>query len=136
MVNKHDTYNHAHPGQMRVNVGSDILSLARLERVFERFGEAFVRRILSPGEREAYAVLTSEARRMQFLGGRFCGKEAVFKALAGVTLVRPTWQRVSILAPRGSAKPLVHVDGRVCENVSLSISHEEAYVVAVACSME
>lgn len=62
---------------MIVGIGTDIVSVARIERALARHGERFAERILAPGEREAYRCAASP---VHFLAKRFAAKEAAAKA--------------------------------------------------------
>lgn len=73
-------------------------------------------------------ALGSEKRCLEYLGGRFCGKEAIFKAVPNAAL---TWKRVSILS-QPSGRPQIVIDGKVVKDVEVSISHEDDYVIATA----
>jgi len=61
-----------------VGVGTDIVSVARMQRNLRRHGERFARRVLTPAELEAFS---RTARPAHFLAKRFAAKEAVVKAL-------------------------------------------------------
>lgn len=58
-------------------IGTDLVRIARLERVLARRGEAFARRILAEEEFRDFATSTAPAR---FLAKRFAAKEATAKA--------------------------------------------------------
>lgn len=61
-----------------IGIGSDIVSLARIKRIWERYQEAFPRRILNKAELEHF----SKARcKVAFLAKRYAAKEATAKAL-------------------------------------------------------
>lgn len=63
---------------MIYGVGTDIVSVARIAATLERYGDAFVDRILAPEEME---VFRSVLRPERFLAKRFAAKEALSKAL-------------------------------------------------------
>lgn len=88
---------------MIYGVGTDLVALDRVERLLARYGERFVRRVLMPLEREAYA---RSRRPVNFLGQRFAAKEACSKAF-GLGLRHPaTLHQIGVVAdPRG--KPLL-----------------------------
>lgn len=118
---------HTHVPEM---IGTDILSLKRLKGVLARFPRRIVDKLLSEPEKKQFQLLGSDRRRLEFLGGRFCGKEAIFKA---ADLAALTWKRVSILPPPGmKGRPRVFIDGNLAEEMEISISHEEEFVVATA----
>lgn len=62
---------------MIVGIGTDIVSVARIEAAMERHGEAFPRKILSEQELPEYA---GQAHPARFLSKRFAAKEAFAKA--------------------------------------------------------
>ncbi len=63
---------------MIYGVGTDIVSVGRIAATLERYGDAFVRRILAPEEMETFR---STIRPERFLAKRFAAKEALSKAL-------------------------------------------------------
>ncbi len=60
-------------------LGMDLIELARIERVLARFGDTFLKHILSPGERRDLPA--AKAARTAFVASRFAVKEAAAKAL-------------------------------------------------------
>jgi len=104
--------------------GIDIVSVARIQRALDRFGESFAARILTPAE---LAIFRARADAARFLAGRFAAKEAIYKA-AGMDDL--TWQRVAVL-PEGR-RPVVWVDGVRRNDIRVSISHENEMAVAMA----
>ncbi|EPR42335.1 Holo-(acyl-carrier-protein) synthase [Desulfovibrio sp. X2] len=72
---------------MIVGLGIDVVELARIAKGIERFGERFLTKLLTSGERAAM----SGRHPIPFLAARFAAKEAASKALGtgfsqGVTL--------------------------------------------------
>lgn len=64
---------------MVIGIGVDIVSIARLRRMYERYGERLAQRVLSPTERSE--LNSRQADAAAFLAKRFAAKEAVGKAL-------------------------------------------------------
>lgn len=60
-----------------IGIGTDIVSLARIRTIWDRFGDTFARRILMPVELAEFKVTTE---KVAFLGKRFAAKEAFAKA--------------------------------------------------------
>ena len=58
---------------MIFGIGIDVLEAARVKKVYDRFGEHFVERLLLPGER---AQMERTKRKERFLAMRFAAKEA------------------------------------------------------------
>lgn len=86
---------------MIYGIGTDIVEIARLSALSERFGERLSRRILSIGEWQAYGNSSSP---VHFLAKRFAAKEAFSKAL-GTGLRHPvTFGAISVVND-GLGKP-------------------------------
>ena len=69
---------------MIFGVGTDIVAIKRLGRLYGRHGERALEKLLAPAERAGFEKTTDPAR---FLAKRFAAKEAFSKALG--TGVRP-----------------------------------------------
>ena len=70
---------------MIFGVGTDIVAVARLGRLFERHGERALDKLLAPNERADFGRASDPAR---FLAKRFAAKEAFGKAL-GIGVAAP-----------------------------------------------
>jgi holo-[acyl-carrier protein] synthase len=70
-------------------IGTDVVQLARVEEVYARHGERFVRRLLMPEEEAAFRRYR---RPVRFLAMRFAAKEAIVKAL-GTGFAHGVWIR-------------------------------------------
>jgi holo-[acyl-carrier protein] synthase len=120
---------------MSLSVGVDLVELARIQRVVERYGERFLVRVYTPAELARYR------NRLPELAARFAAKEAVSKALGvGLNHISPEgigWQEVEVL-PDSRGKPMVHLSGRarfLAEEQGLSawaisLSHGREHAVA------
>lgn len=117
-----------------VGLGTDIVEIARLEKVIARTGDAFARRVLTDRELESYSGSKFPAR---FLAKRFAVKEAASKALGtgiacGVTLHDFDVSNDELGKPMvtfsGVARKLA--DERGVTNILLTIADEKHYAVA------
>lgn len=70
---------------MIAGVGTDIVAVARLGKMYERHGERALEKLLAPRERSDFERATDPAR---FLAKRFAAKEAFGKAL-GIGVAAP-----------------------------------------------
>ena len=110
--------------------GVDIIEIARVKRVYELYGERFLRRIYTSRE-------TAYCRgRAPQLASRFAAKEATMKALGtGVRGIR--WRDIEILRGRGQA-PRIELHGTAqaraeqlgLSQIALSLSHSKDLAVA------
>jgi holo-[acyl-carrier protein] synthase len=69
-------------------VGTDLVEIARVERVLERFGDRFAERILCTPELERFHAL---GRSAAYLAKRFAAKEAFGKALGSGVRTPADW---------------------------------------------
>ena len=119
---------------MIAGIGVDIVDIARIQAMLDRYGERFLARVYTEAE-TAYAM--GGANRAERLAGRFAVKEAVMKALGTGKSQGILWRDVETL--RGHlGKPEVHLYGQAVEWATLrgfgaahvSITHDGGKAVA------
>ena len=111
---------------MIYGIGIDVVEPRRIERLLEKYGERFARRVLTPVEWPAYA---KTVRPALFLASRFAAKEAFSKAMGTGFRYPVTLQCISIVSNR-AGKPslafhpnlerLVHGNGITAHHVTMS----------------
>lgn len=97
-------------------IGTDLLRVARIERVYARHGDRFVRRVLGADEQIVHERrrLRDPRRGILYLATRFAAKEAFSKAI-GLGIHMPmAWSRVQIVNRRGGA-PEIHLAGPLAD---------------------
>ena len=117
-------------------IGTDIVSVARIEQSWQKYGPRFAAQILHPNEVIELAGKSSPAA---YLAKRFAAKEAVGKALGtglgnGVSAAMIEVNNNDLGAPsvtlhNGAAEQLSALGATQCQ---LSISDEKEYAVAFA----
>jgi holo-[acyl-carrier protein] synthase len=121
---------------MIFGIGVDVLEAARVKKVYDKYGDHFVARLLLPGER---AQLAKTRRTERFLAMRFAAKEAIVKAMGtgfahgmwirDVGVVQNAWGRPEVVySERGEKmrRKLGIGDGHV------TLTDEAGLIVAVA----
>lgn len=93
---------------MIFGVGTDLVEVARVRAVWERFGDHFPQRILMPEEQTWFERTRDPVR---FLAMRFAAKEAVVKAL-GTGFRHGMWLRDTGTVPDPRGRPLVIFSAR------------------------
>ncbi len=113
-------------------LGLDIIRVERIREALARFGDRFVRRVLTPREAEYVRA------RPETFAGRWAAKEAVSKVL-GLGVRGIGWTDIEIeRMPTG--QPAVRLHGRAAARadqlglarIAVSITHEREYALAVA----
>ena len=113
-----------------IRVGVDIAEIDRIRAVVERWGERFLRRIYTEGER-AYC-----RKRPPQLAARFAAKEAVMKAL-GTGTRGVGWKDIEVCREKSGA-PTVRLHGRAMKRAqtiglahfAISLSHSREHAIA------
>ena len=99
---------------MIIGIGTDLVSIERIQEVLARHGERFVNRVLAPGERERFARTRMKANHLAM---RWAAKEAFSKAIGTGIHLPFTWHCISVEAdPRG--KPLLVPDERMSAHLA------------------
>jgi holo-[acyl-carrier protein] synthase len=113
-------------------LGIDIIRIDRIAAALDKFGERFIRRVLTVGEQRHVRG------RAETMAGRWAAKEAVSKVL-GLGVRGIGWRDIEIeRLPTG--QPAVRLHGRAearaeqlgMGRIAVSISHEAEYAVAIA----
>ena len=117
----------------RVSIGSDIVEVARVERLITRYERA-ERRLFTEGE-----IAYCRARRNwhEHMAARFAAKEAVLKALGTGLGPGMRWTDVEV-ANEENGRPVVNLRGEVAafaerqgvRELELSISHTSGLALA------
>ena len=121
---------------MIFGIGTDIVQLSRVESTYQRFGDAFARRVLMD---EEYRLFVDAKRPVRFLAMRFAAKEAVVKAM-GTGFANGMWVRDVGTVPDALGQPQVIYSERgraMCAKLGigdghLSLTDEAGLVLAFA----
>ncbi len=122
---------------MIIGTGIDLVDITRIEAVIKKFGEKFIRRILTPYEIELLQNIKDIER---FIATRFSTKEAVSKALGTGIAHGISWKQIE-LRNNEKGKPFIVLYGNSLEyiksltgsdyNINVTISHEKKIVVTM-----
>lgn len=115
---------------MDLQLGTDIVEIARIVAALQRFGQRFLDHIYTPAEQALCRGRPPE------LAARFAAKEAAMKAL-GTGRRGIGWREVEVLSDR-RGRPLLHLHGRAgtraaamgLEHLAVSLSHEHNLAIA------
>lgn len=125
-------------------IGTDLLAVARIERIYAKYGDKFVRRILGPDEQLVHAKRAARdpRRGIMYLATRFAAKEAFSKAIGLGMRMPMAWSRMQTLNGPGG-RPYVQLSEPLAgwyaqrfgvAHVSVTDEHDivAAYVVVEA----
>ncbi|OHX16482.1 holo-ACP synthase [Chromobacterium sphagni] len=119
---------------MIYGIGTDLVEIARMQAMFERWSYKLGRRMLAAGEQAAFETSADPAR---FLAKRFAAKEAFAKAL-GTGVVAPALLTAIGVGHDELGKPLlvlseelaVFAAARGVKGMHLTISDERGHALA------
>jgi holo-[acyl-carrier protein] synthase len=119
---------------MIVGTGIDIAEVPRIADSIERFGERFLNRIFTEGERR---YCDAKANRVERYAARFAAKEAGMKAIGTGWNHGVTWKDVEVTRMPGG-RPTLSFHGKAGEfaaklgakNIALSLTHTADYAMA------
>jgi holo-[acyl-carrier protein] synthase len=124
-----------HRKRMIIGVGTDLAEVLRIRESIARYGDRFLNRIYTAGER-AYAG--SKANAAERFAARFAAKEAGMKAIGTGWNFGVTWKDFEVVNERsGRPKLLLHgVAAQVAERlgagqITISLTHTSQIAFAV-----
>lgn len=93
-----------------IGIGSDICDIRRIEKIYNKFGESFLKKTYSTDEISVFHTLP-KLRKIPFLAKRFAAKEAVVKAL-GTGFGKSAYMTdITTLSCQETKKPLLTLTG-------------------------
>lgn len=118
---------------MIISIGTDIVSLERIEALYQKYPKAFCGRLLTVAEGLEFA---SRNQASSYLAGRWAAKEAIGKALS--CGVKWGFREMEVLT-QPSGAPQVLLYGKIAnlaselgvKHIHLSISHERTLAIAM-----
>lgn len=116
---------------MVVGLGVDLVDVARVRRMLERFGDALLERLCVPGE-------VTRSGDPEHVAGIVAAKEAAFKALGTGWAMGVTWRDV-VVTRNTAGRPVVRLAGGAAARArelgaargQLSITHAAGAAAAV-----
>jgi holo-[acyl-carrier protein] synthase len=122
-----------------IKIGTDVVQITRIERIFSKFGEKFCKRILHPLEIDLSKQLT--IKRSNYLAKRFASKEAISKAFgvgigsllifSDILISKDKLGAPKVIVEQKALNRILPVGFSSCE-IALSISDDHPIVVAFA----
>ncbi len=123
---------------MHISQGIDLLNVKRINKVYKRFGQRFLDKVLSHKELQ----VLKKRNKINYVANRFAAKEAVLKAFGfgwrnGVKLTEIEILNDDLGNPEvylhGKTKEILHnLSNLKIIKINISISDEKDYVVALA----
>jgi len=123
-----------------LGLGIDAVEISRIKEAIERYGDVFLKKILTPRE---IAYAGKKTALAMHIAGKFAAKEAVKKAIPDGAEIGLNWADIEILNS-GDGKPYAVLHGQALKlkekfNVSrilVSISHTRELATANALAVE
>lgn len=119
---------------MILGIGTDIVTVTRMQESLDRLGEKFAKRLLTENEYQEYQTKKNGAA---YLAKRFAAKEAAVKALGTGFAAGITWKQVEVAnnelgAPFITLSQQAELKARELgvEKIHLSLSDEKEHAVA------
>lgn len=119
---------------MVIGIGIDVVEIARIRRLMERWQDRFLQRVFTEAEL-AYALRRHDPA--QHLAARFAAKEATLKALGTGLSMGVRWREMEVRRGPGQP-PRLALSGRTAElgeargvrRLHVSLSHDAGLAVA------
>ena len=110
---------------MIIGLGSDLIDIRRIERTLERFGDRFIERIFTEGER---AKSERRRNRAESYAKRFAAKEACSKALGTGFRKGVFWRDMGVINLPGGKPTMVLTGGAAARLAEILPAGMEAQI--------
>jgi len=119
-------------------IGTDLIEKRRVERSISKFGNRFIKKVLTEKEQQEYQTKKTTEKKVSFLSNTFACKEAVSKALGTGFSEGITLKNIEVLR-EASGNPYLKLLGKAkkkaaeggFENFTLSISDTKDHSLAL-----
>lgn len=117
-----------------LGIGTDIVEVKRVKKIYNKYGDNFARKILSDDELKKYKFSN---KKISFLAKRFAAKEAIGKAV-GIGIRNGVILRYLSINNDSLGRPYVKIEDHKKfnltqkEEVHISLSDEKKYAIANA----
>jgi len=114
-------------------VGTDIIEVARIEKLIEQKGDKFLNRIYTQNEID-YCE-SKGPNKYQHYAGRFAAKEAVFKVIQSNNTSKSLMFKNIQILNKNDGSPYVNIvssNHTISSRIYISISHIKEYATAIA----
>lgn len=113
---------------MILGIGTDLVSIDRIRKIYNKFPYKFAQKILSNQEEVIYSQFENDEQKIRYLAKRFAAKEALSKAF-GTGMGDISFKNINVLNDV-KGKPYIKFVSASKFNIELSISDERDYAVA------
>ncbi|MFZ8865274.1 MAG: holo-ACP synthase [Rickettsiales bacterium] len=120
---------------MIYGIGVDIVEIKRITKLYDKFADKFVRKLLSDLELQRFSQLESNLKKNSFLAKRYAAKEALAKALGTGFRGDLTLNKISVIN-NDIGKPEILLAKELSNNLPdelkffISLSDEKQYAIA------
>lgn len=116
---------------MIIGLGTDIVEISRIQRLYEKFGERFLNRLFTENE-QAYCTQKSHAMFSRY-AKRFAAKEACLKALGTGRALSIKWRDINVTRT-DLGQPTLVLSGRCLEIASAKLAPNQVLKAHVSLS--
>ena len=104
-------------------IGTDLIEKRRVEKSISKFGDKFIKKVLTEKEQQEYQTKKTSEKKVSFLSNNFACKEAVAKALGTGFSEGITLKNIEVLRERGG-NPYLQLLGKAKKKAEeLSLIH-------------
>lgn len=120
---------------MIVGLGIDIIEISRVRKVYLRYPQRFLQKVLTPGERKYCNQFEDPVPE---IAARFAAKEAFSKAIGTGMHKGVHWKLIEVVKERGEPPRIKthgtatkHAERLGMNNIHMTITHTDRYAAVV-----
>ena len=120
-------------------IGTDLLKKSRIKKIYLKYGDKFLAKILSQEAKNEFIIKPSLSKKINYLSNNFASKEAVSKVLGTGFSKGVSPQDISVLRSK-NGDPFTRLSGKanlrakdlLIDEIHISVSDTEKHSLAFA----
>jgi len=112
-------------------IGTDIIEKRRIAKVYIKYGDRFLRRVLSRKELNEFNIKKTEQKRISYLSNNFVAKESISKAMGTGLSAGLSFKKIEIIRDKYGAPKAKLLGNFTKEKLGISVSISDSKSLSI-----
>ncbi len=112
-------------------IGTDIIEKRRIAKIYIKYGDRFLRRVLSRKELNEFNIKKTEQKRISYLSNNFVAKESISKAMGTGLSAGLSLKKIEIIRDKHGAPKAKLLGNFAKEKLGISVSISDSKSLSI-----